>query len=131
MQLTRQQVIAHRVAAQGLLRDGSSVDDLTVLDFGVQDTSGSARLSFDARLRHPVAIPDSLALAWTLRGAPHVHRRRDLDRLAAALWPLSDADALARMQASAPLRKAGIDGLDGFTTALAALRKIVTAPMDK
>jgi hypothetical protein len=134
MQLTRQQVIAHRVAAQGLLRDGSSIDELAVLDFGVQDTSGSARLAFDARVRRPVAPPDTLArtaTVWTLRGAPHVHRRRDLNGLAAALWPLSDADALARMQASAPLRKAGIGGLDGFTTALAALCNIVTAPMDK
>lgn len=134
MQLTRQQVIAYRVASQGLLRDGSSVDELAVLDFGVQDTSGSARLSFDARVRRPVASPDSLALTatvWTLRGAPHVHRRTDLDRLAAALWPLSDADALNRLLASAPLRKAGIGGLDAFTTALAGLRKIVTAPMGK
>lgn len=131
MQLSRQQVIAHRVAAQGLLRDGSSVDELAVLDIGVQDTSGSARLAFDARVRRPVESPDSLALVWTLRGAPHVHRRRDLDRLAAALWPLSDADALNRLLASAPLRKAGIDGLDAFTTALAGLRKIVTASMDK
>ena len=132
LELTRQQVIAHRIGAQGLLRKGSSVDELAVLDFGVQDTSGSAVLALDARLAsRPTDTPKSLALAWTLRGAPHLHRRRDLDRLAAALWPLSDADALNRLLAAAPLRKAGIDGLPAFDLALNALRKIVTSPTGK
>ena len=131
LSLDRQQVIGYRVAAQGLLRDGSSVAKLAVLDFGVQDTSGSARLSLDARLARPTPVPSSVALAWTLRGAPHLHRRRDLDRLAGALWPLSDADALSRVDASGRMRKAGISGLDGFNLALDALRTIVTAPTGK
>ncbi len=131
MRLTRQQVIAYRVAAQGLMRDGSSADKLAVLDIGVQDTAGSAALALDARLAKPTPVPQSLALAWTLRGAPHLHWRRDLDRLAAALYPLSDADALARVDASAGMRKAGIAGLDGFRIAVDALRRIVTAPTGK
>ena len=131
MELTRQHVIAYRVAAQGLLRDGTSPDQLAVLDIGIQDTSGSAALSLDARLRKPEPVPGSLALAWTMRGAPHLHRRRDLDRFAGALFPLSDADALARVDASASMRKAGIAGLDGFRTALKALRAIVTTPTGK
>jgi Winged helix DNA-binding domain len=131
MELSRQQVITYRVAAQGLLRDGASADELAVLDIGVQDTSGSAALSLDARLRKPEPVPGSLALAWTMRGAPHLHRRHDLDRFAAALFPLSDADALARVDASASMRKAGIAGLDGFRTALKALRTIVTMPTGK
>lgn len=132
MQLTREQVIAHRIATQGLLRDGTSADDLAVLDFGVQDTSGSAMLALDARLAETLPdMPESLALAWTLRGAPHLHRRSDLDRLAGALWPLSDADALTRLDSSASMRKAGVGGLDGFVAGVEALRTIVTAPMGK
>jgi hypothetical protein len=131
IELTREQVVAYRVAAQGLSREASSPDKLAVLDLGLQDTSGSARLSLDARLAKPAAIPAEVALAWTVRGAPYLHRRRDLDRLGAALWPLSDADAANRLLASAPLRKAGIGGLEAFDLALTGLRKIVTAPMGK
>ena len=130
MELTRTQVIGYRVAAQGLLRDTTSVDDLTVLDLGIQDTAGSAALALDARVP---SSPDgtSLALAWTLRGAPHLHRRPDLDWLPAALWPLSDADALARLDVSASMRKAGIDGLSGFVAAVQTMRRVVRAPTGK
>jgi hypothetical protein len=130
MELTRAQVISYRVATQGLLRDTASVDDLTVLDIGVQDSAGSAALALDARMP---SSPDgtSLGLAWTLRGAPHLHRRPDLDWLAAALWPLSDADALARLDASASMRKAGIGGLPGFVAAVEAMRRVVRAPTGK
>ena len=130
IQLTRPQVIGYRTAAQGLLRDTASVGDLTVLDIGVQDSSGSGALALDARLTSP---PDcsSLALAWTLRGAPHLHRRPELDRLAGALWPLSDPDALARLDASASMRKAGIGGLSGFGDAVEAMRRVVRAPTGK
>src|SRR6266571_2795470 len=73
----------------------------------------------------------TLALAWTLRGAPHVHRRTDLDWLAAALWPLSDADALGRVDAGSTMKKAGMAGLAGFAAGAEAMRKVVTAPMGK
>ncbi|HEY3088024.1 MAG TPA: winged helix DNA-binding domain-containing protein [Jatrophihabitantaceae bacterium] len=130
MELTRAQVVGYRVAAQGLLREPASVDDLTVLDIGLQDSAGSAALALDARLPSP---PDgaSLALAWTLRGAPHLHRGPDLDWLAGALWPLSDADALARLDASASMRKAGIGGLSGFEATVQAMRRVVRAPTGK
>lgn len=130
IELTRAQVIGYRVATQGLLREQSSVDDLSVLDIGVQDSAGSAALALDARVP---ALPDdtSLALAWTLRGAPHLHRRPDLDRLAGALWPLSDADALSRLDASASMRKAGIGGLSGFGAVVEAMRRVVRAPTGK
>lgn len=136
LRLRREQVIAYRVAAQGLLRDGESLDDLAVLDFGVQDSADSAQLALDARLPAPpppdiVGPERPLALAWSLRGAPHLHRRRDLDRVAGALWPLSDADALARVDASSSMKKAGIGGFAGFTAGVEAMRKIVTAPMGK
>lgn len=130
VELTRAQVINYRVAAQGMLRQQTSVDDLSVLDIGVQDSAGSAALALDARVPAP---PDatSLALAWTLRGAPHLHRRPDLDWLASALWPLSDADAMTRLDASASMRKAGIGGLTGFVAAVEAMRRVVRAPIGK
>ncbi|HYU66414.1 MAG TPA: crosslink repair DNA glycosylase YcaQ family protein [Jatrophihabitantaceae bacterium] len=132
----REQVIGYRVGAQGLLRDGSSLGKLAVLDFGVQDSGDSARLAFDARLRRTPSLRgvgpgEPLALAWTLRGAPHLHRRADLDWLAAALWPLSDADALGRVDAGSTMKKAGMPGLAGFAAGAEAMRKVVTAPMGK
>src|SRR3569623_1179102 len=102
MQVSREQVIAYRVAAQQLDRPATTPAKLAVLDIGVQDMSTyPARLAFDARL--PTSPPAGgigpgkpLALAWSLRGAPHVPRRRDLDALAAALYPLSEQDAIGR-----------------------------------
>lgn len=136
LQLRREQVIGYRVAAQGLLRETASVEKLAVLDIGIQDSADSGALALDARLPATppgdIAGPDRpLALAWTLRGAPHLHRREDLDRIAGALWPLSDADALFRLDASSSMKKADLGGLSGFVTSVEALRKIVTAPMGK
>lgn len=137
MDVTREQVIAYRVAAQGLHRTAKRVGDLTVLDIGVQDSGAdAARLAFDARL--PGAPPaDSigpgraLALVWSLRAAPCVHRRTDLDGLAGALWPLSEADAVARLDAAASVRKAGLPALEAYELSVRALRKVVTKPTGK
>jgi len=58
--VSREQVIAYRVAAQGLHREARSVAKLAVLDIGVQDASPElARLSFDARLAAAVP-PDGI-----------------------------------------------------------------------
>jgi Winged helix DNA-binding domain len=121
-----------------LHREASSVTDLAVLDIGVQDSSADgARLAFDARLAESPPVDNigpgqPLALVWSLRGAPYVHRRRDLDRLAAGLWPLSAADAGARMNQTRPhLVAAGLDGLAGFVASTEALRSVVTAPTAK
>ena len=138
MKVTREQVLGYRIAAQGLVRETTSVSKLAVLDIGVQDSvADGARLAFDARL--PATPPvagigpgSALALVWSLRGAPHVHRRRDLDSLAGALWPLSDADAGARMNQTAPhLAAARLGGLDGFTASVDALESVVDAPTAK
>ena len=143
MKASREQVIAYRVAAQGLHRDSaSSVRDLGVLDIGVQEAMGHpAALAFAARL--PLSVPvgpadvpigpgHRLALAWTLRGAPHVHHRRDLDLVGRALWPLSEADATGRLNESGPsVKRAGIPALEQFTLAVAAMRSVVTKPTAK
>lgn len=138
MKVSREQVIAYRVAAQGLHRTGRSVAALAVLDIGVQDASPQlARLCFDARLA--AAAPadcfgpgTSLALVWSLRGAPHVHRRKDLDALAGALYPLSEADAIGRLNETGPsVARKGISALEQYQTALNAMRAVVTKPMGK
>ncbi|MGI8677174.1 MAG: DNA glycosylase AlkZ-like family protein [Jatrophihabitans sp.] len=142
MRLTRRQVIAHRVAAQGLHRQATSVGDLGVLDLGVQEAMGHpASVIFAARLTDPVAAaPDAvevgpghdLAFAWTMRGAPHVHRRADLDRIARALWPLSEADAAARLNETGPsVAKKGIAALEQFSIAVTELRAAVASPTAK
>lgn len=132
-------MLAYRVAAQGLDRTATRVADLGVLDLGVQEAMGHpAALAFAARL--PAGVSPSaaigpghrFALAWTLRGAPHVHRRRDLDTMAAALWPLSEADAAGRLNETGPsVARAGIAALDQFAIAVSAMRAVVTAPTAK
>lgn len=142
MKVTRKQVIAYRVAAQQLHRDATSVRELGVLDIGVQEAMGHpAALAFAARL--PASVPvgpgdlpigpgHKLALAWTLRGAPHVHHRRDLDLVGRALWPLSEADAAGRLNESGPsVKRAGIPALEQFTMAVDAMASVVTEPMAK
>jgi hypothetical protein len=131
------------VAAQGLHRDAaSSVHELGVLDIGVQEAMGHpANVAFAARLPVDVAVGPAdvavgpghrLALTWTLRGAPHVHHRRDLDALARALWPLSEADAAGRLNETGPsVKRAGIPALEQCGLAVEAMRSVVTKPTAK
>ncbi len=138
MDVTREQVIAYRVAAQQLDRSAGAVAELAVLDIGVQDAAGEqARLAFDARLRDTPPVDavgpgHQLVLAWTLRGAPHVHRRGDLDALAAALYPLSEQDAIGRLNETGPsVARKGMTAMDQFETAVAAMRDVVREPTAK
>jgi hypothetical protein len=138
MQVSREQVIGYRVAAQQLDRAAATPATLAVLDIGVQDTSTyPARLAFDARLSAPpppggIGPGKSLALAWSLRGAPHVHRRRDLDALAAALYPLSEQDAIGRLNETGPsVARKGLPAMEQFEIAVEAMRTVVTAPTGK
>jgi hypothetical protein len=125
----RARVLAYRVAAQQLDRPGFAVDELAVLDVGVQDTpQGSAALALAARTARP-ADADLLAI-WSVRGAPHLHRPADLHALAAALWPLSDADATARISTT-NIKEGAKLGVAAFTAAAEAMRAVVTRPMPK
>ena len=98
--------------------------DVDLLDYGVQDTGpdGSAwalviRGAPSHALRRGHRPPASLVLAWTLRGAPHAYRRRDLAKVATATAPWSEADASKRIfDASTPLRRAGVDVLDALAS---------------
>ncbi len=142
MKVSREQVIAYRVAAQGLHRTASTVGELSILDLGVQEAMGHpAALAFAARLPAEVGVGPGdvaigpghrLALAWTLRGAPHVHRRKDLDALARVLWPLSEADAAGRLNETGPsVKRAGIPALEQFDLAVTAMRDVVRSPTAK
>lgn len=136
LEVDRQQVLAYRTAASGLCRDVPEPAGLGALDLGVQDTNvGSARLALAARLPPDsvdALVDPAFTLLWSFRGAPHLHRTADLPELATALWPLSDADAWARLAAERkPLKEAGIGGLEAFAHAAAAVREVVTGPMTK
>ena len=142
----RDQVLAYRLTAHELSRpdDGSPP---AVLGLGVQDTPpGSAALALAAR-RAPDAVSSNsvssntvssggkdpaVTLAWSVRGAPHLHRTADLARVAAAVWPLDDADAESRLATSGrAIKKAGVAGLDAFRLTAQALHAVVTRPMPK
>ena len=89
LRLDRAQVLAYRAWAQGLHGTADTLTDLDALTVGLQDTpAGSAALALRHRTRDatPLDHPD-LALALTMRGTPHLHRRADLPMLRAALRP--------------------------------------------
>lgn len=134
----RAQVLRHRARVQELDRPAGSVGvtHLGVLDLGVQDTGPDGAL-WALVLRGAdlppggVAGPD-LALAWTIRGAPHLYRRADLVDVADAVRPFSQADAARRiLDAAKPLKAAGVTAGEGLHAVASAMRRIVTEPMVK
>jgi hypothetical protein len=125
LEVDRSQVIAYRMAAHQLDRACADQSALAVLDLGVQDPRpGSALTALAARL--PDQPTDAgLVSTWTFRGAPHVHRAADLPELNAALWPLDDTDAGARLgNSSAHLIKAGMPPLQAIRDTAQVWRKV-------
>src|SRR3982750_3203656 len=94
----RAQVMAYRLGALGLAGRGSEPPgDLPVLDLGVQEYApGSVQVALAARTTAALE-DDRLIMVWAARGAPHLLRRADLATLVKQLWPVSDADASARI----------------------------------
>ncbi len=132
----RKQVLAYRIAAHGLDRTAKRSADLAVFALGIQDTpAGSAQQAIAVRLRDAAGVDvadRSVALLWSIRGAPHVHRRAGLAKLAAALWPLTDDDALARLGGiGSHLRKHGVAGLTALAQTAEAFAASVTQPLTK
>ncbi|GAA2800746.1 DNA glycosylase AlkZ-like family protein [Saccharopolyspora taberi] len=122
LELDRRQVLAYRYRVQQLDRSAAEPD---VAELGFQDSpAGTGAQSLLARC--PDARAD-LTLAWTLRGSPHLHRREDLPRLAAELFPLSDADVVARM----PVMKQLAEPLRAFGRVVRAMREHAAEPTDK
>jgi hypothetical protein len=132
--VSRAGALRYRWRRQGLAHAGPvSVADAPALDLGVQDTGpmGSAWALW-LRGVDPATAQTELALAWTLRGAPHAYRRCDLAGVMQAVSPFSEADAAKRVfDASGPLRRAGIDVLDALDVIAGQMREIVTEPTVK
>lgn len=135
--VTREQALRFRWRAQQLDSPPGSraAADVAILDAGAQDTGPDGALWALAARGADVRAhewPQDVALAWTLRGAPHAYRRADLPDVEAALRPWSDADAAQRIfDASKPLRAAGIAPLAALAHAAATMRGVVAAPMGK
>lgn len=133
--MDRRQVLAYRIAAQGLHRETSDAASLAVFDLGVQDGARDvALLALVARLGDAPSLvndPD-LVLVWSHRGAQHYHRRADLPAVTRALVPLNEADAMARLGWRAKqAAEAGMTATDALFTAARAMRKAVPGPTGK
>ena len=128
MRLSRQDVLAFRFHRHGL--DAERSDDTALLDYGVQDTGTDGSLwALEVR---GVASPPDLVYAWTLRGAPHAYRRKDVEAIARATAPFSEDDAAKRIfDASKPLRDKGIGVLDALKQVAAELREVAAKPVVK
>ena len=132
--VTRADLLGYRVRAQQLDRERGALASTSVLDIGVQDTGpDGARWALLLRGVDATDLTErNLVLAWTVRGAPHLYRRRDLPAVALAVAPYSDADAGKRIfDAAKPLKAAGIGNVEALDSVAAAMRSIVTAPMTK
>ncbi|MBM4539020.1 winged helix DNA-binding domain-containing protein, partial [Rhodococcus hoagii] len=126
VEVTRAQVLSYRWHVQQTDRPPGSAQgptDCDLLDLGIQNT-GPDGAAWALHLRGtPPGTSDDLALAWTLRGAPHRYRRADLSAVAVATAPLSDADAAKRIfDANRPLKAAGIPTLDALRAVAAEMR---------
>jgi hypothetical protein len=137
--VSREQVLAHRQAVHGLVERRSALGELAVLDLGVQNTPpGALQAALSARLADPLppsadlTAGGTLTLAWTLRGAPHLHRDADLPMLAAACWPRDDADAAARLGWQRKrLAEVGGAARWAFRTVAEAVGAVLTRPLTK
>ena len=114
----------------------SGPTDCAVLDVGVQDTGPDgaawALVVRGVALTSLAAASDDLALAWTLRGAPHAYRRADLAAVAVATAPFSETDAAKRVfDASKPLAEAGVDVLDALRVVAGHERELSRRPVAK
>jgi hypothetical protein len=123
--------MAYRVAALGLAERGKARPGaLPVLDLGVQEyTPGSTRVALAARTDAGLD-DDRLIVVWAARGAPHLHRQADLAFLMGALWPVSDADAAARIK-SGQIPDGVKLGISAFTATARAFREVVTESLPR
>ncbi|TDE97477.1 winged helix DNA-binding domain-containing protein [Occultella glacieicola] len=132
--VSRAGALRFRWRRQGLANtEPVAVAQAPALDLGVQDT-GPMGSGWALWLRGvaPATAEPELALAWTLRGAPHAYRRADLPGVMQAVSPFSEADAAKRVfDASTPLRRAGIDVLDALDVVAGHMREIVSEPTVK
>jgi hypothetical protein len=137
--VSREQVLRHRFRRHQLDRapgTAASPTDVDLLDLGVQDTGPDgaawALVVRGAAIASLAEVADRIALAWTLRAAPHAYRRADLPAVAVATAPWSEADAAKRIfDASKPLKAAGVPVLDALRLVADHERELVVSPTVK
>jgi len=137
---TRADVLAYRIHAQQLDRPSAQrgLTDAAIFDLGVQDTGRDGASWALANRGVPVSNSgelensDEVALAWTLRGAPHYYRRPELFDALVATSPMSEADAMKRvLSADKVLKAAGIPAEAGLAEIATKMRTVVTRPTVK
>jgi hypothetical protein len=129
MDTTREQALRFRYRQQQL---DDVASDPAVLDLGVPDTGGPHAARWALTLRGAAPGAAELVHVWTLRGAPHAYRRREIAEVAAATAPFDEADAAKRVfDAAKPLRGADIPVLDALDTVAGHLRDLVREPTGK
>lgn len=141
MDLTREQVIGHRIAAQQLdrpVRERRVVTDAAVLDLGVQDSGRDGASWALANRGVPLASPaaltgtDDLGLVWSVRVSPHYYRRAELVDVMTAVSPFDDVDAGRRIIGAAkPLAATGVGPREAIARVATAMRRLVTRPRVK
>jgi hypothetical protein len=136
--MKRSEALGFRIQAQQLDRPEAAraLTDAAIFDFGIQDTGRDgaswALVNRGIALRGAAELEAStdVALAWTLRAAPHYYRRSDLAEILVATSPLSDKDAAKRViGADKPLKAAGIPTLAGLAEVATQMRHVVTSPL--
>lgn len=134
--VARQDVLRFRLSQHQLDRQPGTAagpTDAALLDYGVQDTGpDGAAWALAGRGVPGPGIPEELAMAWTLRGAPHVYPRSALAAVAVATAPLSEADAAKRIfDAAKPLKAAGIPILEALKVVARHMRDLASTPTVK
>lgn len=129
--VTREQLLARRVLAQQLDPVDRRRSDVDLLDLGVQDT-GPDGARWALELRGSAVPDDELVHAWTVRGAPHTYRRRQIAQVATATRPWDDDDAAKRVfDAARSLGRSGTGTLAALDRVAGELRDIVREPTVK
>jgi hypothetical protein len=141
MDLTREQVIRHRIAAQQLDWDqaaGRALTDATILDLGVQDSGRDGASWALVNRGVPVASPnaladaDDLALVWSLRVSPHFYRRTEITDVLTAVSPFDDDDAGKRLVGAAkPVAATGVEPTRAIAEVARQMRRLATQPTVK
>lgn len=141
MDVTREQVIGHRIAAQQLDREHSSrraVTGAAILDLGVQDSGRDGASWALANRGVPVAGPGvladaaELALVWSLRVSPHFYRRAEIVEVMTAVSPFGDADATKRLVGAArPMAESGVGVADAIAEVARTMRAATATPTVK
>ena len=136
MDLTREQVIGHRIAAQQLDRvssPGRAVTDAAILDLGVQDSGRDGASWALANRGVPIASADTIAdaedlsLVWSVRVSPHFYRRAELVDVMTAVSAFDDADAGKRLVGAAkPVAATGVGPMQALAEVARSMRRLVT-----